>query len=80
MLSAEYYVANGGDDWANGDINQPFQTIRRALDAAHAATLLKHLRTLWDAPVGYKREAHYMRGPGPKCREKQAGQRETKRS
>ena len=38
--------------------------------------LLKHLRTLWDAPVGYRREAHYMRGPGPKCREKQAGKSE----
>ena len=34
MLSAEYYVANGGDDWGTGEIDQPFQTIRRALDAA----------------------------------------------
>ncbi len=34
MLSAEYYVANGGDDWAAGNVDQPFQTIRRALDAA----------------------------------------------
>jgi hypothetical protein len=44
-----------------------------------AAVLLKHLRTLWDAPVGYRREAHYMRGTGPKCREKQARKRETGR-
>ncbi len=42
-----------------------------------AAVLLKYLRTLWDAPVGYRREAHYMRGPGPKCREKQAGRGES---
>lgn len=35
MLSAEYFVANGGDDWASGAVDQPFQTIRRALDAAH---------------------------------------------
>ncbi len=33
---------------------------------------LQQLRALWDAPVGYRREAHYMRGPGPKAREKQA--------
>jgi hypothetical protein len=45
-----------------------------------ARALLDHLRTLWDAPVGYKREAHYMRGPGPKCREKQVGRGENKRS
>jgi hypothetical protein len=38
-----------------------------------AAALIRHLRTLWDAPVCYRREAHYMRGPGPKWREKQAG-------
>ncbi|MET0708115.1 MAG: hypothetical protein ABWY82_14935 [Tardiphaga sp.] len=37
----------------------------------YAAVLMKHLRALWDAPVGYRREAHYMRGPGPKWREKQ---------
>lgn len=29
-------------------------------------------RLLWDAPAGYRREAHYMRGPGPKWREKNA--------
>lgn len=34
MLSAEYFVANGGDDWAAGSVDQPFLTIRRALDAA----------------------------------------------
>ncbi|MDB5618318.1 hypothetical protein [Tardiphaga sp.] len=39
----------------------------------YAAVFLKHLRGLWDAPVSYRREAHYMRGPGPKWREKQAG-------
>lgn len=32
--------------------------------------ILRHVRTLWDTPIGYKREAHYMRGPGPKWREK----------
>lgn len=35
-----------------------------------ATVLFRNLRALWDAPVGYRREAHYMRGPGPKCREK----------
>jgi hypothetical protein len=40
-----------------------------------ATDLLKHLRNLWDAPVGYRRETHDMRGPGPKWREKQAGKR-----
>lgn len=44
-----------------------------------AGVLLKHLRTLWDAPVGYKREAHYMRGPGPKCCEKRDGKGKPKR-
>jgi hypothetical protein len=39
--------------------------------------LLKYLRTSWDAPVAYRREAHFMRGPGPKSREKQAAQRES---
>lgn len=34
-------------------------------------SFVQYLRTLWDAPVGYRREAHYMRGPGPKAREKQ---------
>ena len=34
MLSAEYFVANSGDDWAAGNVDQPFLTIRRALDAA----------------------------------------------
>jgi hypothetical protein len=37
-----------------------------------AAALIRHLRAAWDAPVSYKREAHYMRGPGPKWREKHA--------
>jgi hypothetical protein len=41
-----------------------------------AADWLKQLRTLWDMPVGYRREAHYMRGPGPKWREKQAAKRD----
>ncbi len=44
-----------------------------------AAALIQHLRKLWDAPVGYRREAHYMRGPGPKWREKQAGRRDISR-
>ncbi len=30
----EIFVSPGGDDWNNGSQNQPFQTIRRALDAA----------------------------------------------
>ena len=46
--------------------------------STYAGALLKLLRSLWDAPVGYRREAHYMRGPGPKCREKQAGKHEQK--
>ena len=40
MLSAEYFVANSGDDWATGDIDQPFQTIRRALDAAQPGDVI----------------------------------------
>lgn len=39
--------------------------------------LIQHLRSLWDAPVSYRREAHYIRGPGPKWREKR-GLREPK--
>lgn len=34
MLVSEFFVANVGDDWAAGSIDEPFQTIRRALDAA----------------------------------------------
>jgi hypothetical protein len=45
-----------------------------------AGLFLKQLSKLWDAPVGYKRELHYMRGPGPKWREKQAGKGDPKRS
>lgn len=41
-----------------------------------AAVLLRHLRARWDTPVGDKREAHYLRGPGPKCREKRVAQEE----
>jgi hypothetical protein len=36
LLSAEYFVANSGDDWAAGTQAAPFLTIRRALDAAEA--------------------------------------------
>lgn len=32
--------------------------------------LIRKLRMLRDAPDRYHREAHYMRGPGPKWREK----------
>ena len=34
LLSAEYFVANNGDDWAIGTETAPFKTIRRALDAS----------------------------------------------
>lgn len=34
LLVSEFFVANAGDDWAVGSIDQPFQTVRRALDAA----------------------------------------------
>lgn len=34
LLSAEYFVANSGDDWGTGAVGDPFLTIRRALDAA----------------------------------------------
>lgn len=34
LLSAEYFVANNGDDWGTGAVGDPFKTIRRALDAA----------------------------------------------
>jgi hypothetical protein len=36
LLSAEYFVANNGDDWNAGTQTAPFLTIRRALDAAQA--------------------------------------------
>ena len=36
LLSAEYFVANSGDDWGTGAVGDPFKTIRRALDAAEA--------------------------------------------
>lgn len=34
LMAADLYVANSGDDWATGSVDAPFQTIRRALDAA----------------------------------------------
>lgn len=34
LMAAEIFVANSGDDWADGTADHPFQTIRRALDAA----------------------------------------------
>lgn len=37
------------------------------------------LKALWDAPVSYRREAHYMRGRGPKWREKNADGRDASR-
>jgi hypothetical protein len=41
--------------------------LRRAFGA-----LLTFLGPSWDGPVRkYRPERHYMRGPGPKCREKQ---------
>ena len=36
LLSAEYFVANSGDDWGTGAVGDPFKTVRRALDAADA--------------------------------------------
>ncbi len=36
LLSAEYFVANSGDDWGTGAVGDPFHTVRRALDAAEA--------------------------------------------
>ena len=38
-----------------------------------AALIRRRFRALfWDAPVGDRREAHDMRGPGPKWWEKRA--------
>jgi hypothetical protein len=34
LLAADLFVAMNGDDWSAGTVDQPFQTIRRALDAA----------------------------------------------
>lgn len=34
--------------------------------------LIRSLRAGWDAPIAYRPEAYYMRGPGPKWREKHA--------
>jgi hypothetical protein len=34
------------------------------------ATLLKRLRQAWGSPHAYRPGDHYMRGPGPKWREK----------
>ena len=36
----------------------------------YAAAWLKQLRHLWGTPIAYRREDHYMRGRGPKWREK----------
>jgi hypothetical protein len=37
-----------------------------------AGALFTFLGPSWDGPAGkYRPEDHYMRGPGPKCREKQ---------
>jgi hypothetical protein len=43
--------------------------------AATMLTLLKRMHqilvsSLWDSPRAYRRGEHYMRGPGPKWREK----------
>ncbi len=40
--------------------------------------LIQQLRSCLSASAGYRREAHYMRGPGPACREKQAAQNAVK--
>ncbi len=38
-----------------------------------AGALVTFLSPSWDGPVRkYRPEDHYMRGPGPKCREKQS--------
>jgi hypothetical protein len=43
-----------------------------------AAALLRFLGPSWDGPRGkYRPEDHYMRGPGPKWREKHFGDRAT---
>ncbi|MDX1948586.1 MAG: Calx-beta domain-containing protein [Pirellulaceae bacterium] len=34
LMASDFYVAPTGDDWAAGTLAAPFQTIRRALDAA----------------------------------------------
>lgn len=36
----EWVVANGGDDWNAGSVEQPFLTIRRALDAAQPGDVI----------------------------------------
>lgn len=36
----------------------------------YAAFWLKQLRFLWNTPIAYRREDHYMRGRGPKWRAK----------
>ncbi|MBI5759256.1 MAG: right-handed parallel beta-helix repeat-containing protein [Planctomycetales bacterium] len=40
LLAAEIFVATAGDDWANGSVDHPFQTIRRAMDAAQAGDVI----------------------------------------
>ena len=40
------------------------------------ATLLKRLRQAWGSPHAYRPGDHYMRGPGPKWREKHGRKRE----
>jgi hypothetical protein len=43
-----------------------------------AGSLLTFLSPSWDGPRGkYRPEDHYMRGPGPKWREKHFGDRAT---
>jgi hypothetical protein len=45
--------------------------------AATMLTLLKRVRQIWDSPRVYRRGEHYMRGPGPKWREKHGYDRAT---
>ncbi len=42
--------------------------MKRSLGLATLVSVLaRRLRRLWGS-TGYRPEAHYMRGPGPKCR------------
>ena len=48
LLSAEYFVANSGDDWGTGAVGDPFKTVRRALDAAEAGDTITLRNGVYD--------------------------------
>jgi hypothetical protein len=53
--------------------DRPAMSLRIGSHGRFMSLLIHCLRAGWDSPPAYRPEAHYMRGPGPKWREKHAG-------